>query len=298
MDYLVDSTLHKFNELDDEGRLICGGGSEDDVGRTVLRRAEPSDISRIRKLMQNKQNERQVYEHSNRGYIPKRSSGDVHKGRTKHQVSDLSSTLADVTINGEMNNQITKRIGMKKSAASSMSHLWSSSSSTILLLCRAIAAYEDPPLGCAYLSFDFSMDKGKVLRVIEMGSESHLPQERFLDCLQSFANCMNFAFEPSHCKQDRLRYTTNDLICIVESFTKRPRDRDEHDVKDEESTAAATVDIDANGKSFQSLHPVQEESEGSDDDDSKSSGDQMAELPHQADKPPGSVKPSKRSRFQ
>ena len=298
MDYLVDSALQRFNELDDEGRLICGGGNEDDVGRTVLRRAEPSDLSRIKKLMQSKRQEKQAFERSNRDNYPKRNAVEVPKGRTKHQVSELSSTLADVTINGEISNQLVTRLRTNVST----SQLWSSTSSTVLLLCRAISAFEDPPLGCAYLSFDFSMEKGKVLRVVEIGSESHLPQERFLDCLQSFATCMNFAFEPSRRiyvdeqRKNQLHYTTNDLLSIVASFTKRRRD--ELSTNIELSTVADDVELGTGGKRFQALRPVQEESERSDDDDSKSSGSQMVELPHPTNKPPGSVKPSKRSRFQ
>ena len=301
MDYCVDSALQRFNELDDEGRLICGGGNEDDVGRTILRRAEPSDLPRIRKLMRSKWNEKQVYDNKTRDNYSRRNSGDPNKGRSRQQVSELSSTLADVTINGEVDNQTKNRLQVQHPAAVSVSQFWSSTSSTVLLLCRAISAYEDPPLGCAYLSFEFSLKKGKVLSVIDIGSESHLPEERFLDCLQSFAACMHFAFErprytSSVTERGQMHYTTNDLMTIVKSFTKRGRDVE--NAKIDQTNVADDIDIGTGGKRFQALRPVQEETEGSEDDDSKSGGSQMTELPQTISKPSGSIKPSKRSRFQ
>eukprot|EP00934_Nitzschia_sp_Nitz4_P006258 Nitzschia sp. Nitz4//scaffold40_size135432//64331//67198//NITZ4_003244-RA/size135432-processed-gene-0.20-mRNA-1//1//CDS//3329551219//6248//frame0 len=72
-------------------------------------------------------------------------------------------------------------------------HLWSSS--IVLLLCRAIAPFEDPPLGCAVMTMGFSMNQGRTLRLAQMGSEPHLPRERFIECLESFAGCMQAILE-------------------------------------------------------------------------------------------------------
>ena len=138
-----------------------------------------------------------------------------------------------------------------------------------------------------------------MLRVVEIGSESHLPQERFLDCLQSFAACMHSTFERSRCTNEvvnRRHYTSHDLKSIVKSFTKRRRGVDSSTM--DPSNVAGSVEIGTGLKRFQALRPVQEESEGSDDDDSKSTGSQRTELSQPTNKAPGSVKPSKRSRFQ
>ena len=83
-----------------------------------------------------------------------------------------------------------------KGSASPAHRLWSSST-IILLLCRAIAPHEEPPLGCAVLTLGFSMQKGKVLRLAEIASEPHLPRERFIECLLSFADCMNCYLDTS-----------------------------------------------------------------------------------------------------
>jgi hypothetical protein len=61
----------------------------------------------------------------------------------------------------------------------------------VLLLCRAIAPYDDPPLGCAVVSIGFSLQRGKLLRIADISSKPHLPKERFLECLESFASCMD-----------------------------------------------------------------------------------------------------------
>ena len=125
----VDRALQR---LKDEHESLPPELTEDDVGRTILRRAGPEDLPRIRKL------------------LDERSASD----------DELSSR-------------------------------WWSTSSFALLLCRAIAALEDPPLGCAVLTLGFDMEKGKVLRVAQIGNEPHLPRERLLECLQTFAVCMN-----------------------------------------------------------------------------------------------------------
>jgi len=87
-------------------------------------------------------------------------------------------------------------LGYDKGSSSTALRLWSSST-IILLLCRAIAPHEDPPLGCAVLTLGFSMQKGKMLRLAQIASEPHLPKERFIECLLSFADCMGCSLETS-----------------------------------------------------------------------------------------------------
>lgn len=87
-------------------------------------------------------------------------------------------------------------LGIDKEGNFAAMQLWSSST-IILLLCRAIAPHEDPPLGCAVLTLGFSMRNGKTLRLAQLASQSHLPRERFLECLTSFANSMECCLETS-----------------------------------------------------------------------------------------------------
>jgi hypothetical protein len=87
-------------------------------------------------------------------------------------------------------------LGVDKHASSEGLRLWSSST-IVLLLCRAIAPHEDPPLGCAVLTLGFSMQRGMVLRLAQIASQSHLPRERFVECLTSFATCMGCLLDSS-----------------------------------------------------------------------------------------------------
>ena len=72
--------------------------------------------------------------------------------------------------------------------------LWGPLADTILL-CRAIAPHDEPPLGCAILTLGFNLFEGRVLRVAEIASEPHLPRERFVECLEKFAQNMNCKLE-------------------------------------------------------------------------------------------------------
>jgi hypothetical protein len=145
LDSKVELALQAVNELDDEGRSLPLDLTDEDVGRTILRRAVPGDLSRIKVLLAAQPNSspRPNFRQSSR--------------------DEPASALA--------------------------TQLWSSSC-IVLLLCRAIAAYEDPPLGCAILTLGFSMDSGPLLHVTQLASEHHLPKERFIECLQGFARAM------------------------------------------------------------------------------------------------------------
>jgi hypothetical protein len=90
------------------------------------------------------------------------------------------------------------------------------------LLCRAIASYDEPPLGCAVLTLGFSFQKGRVLRVAEIGSESHLPRERFVECLQQFAVNMKCELDTKPPKAREMQISTTPLLKnVVESYLKR-----------------------------------------------------------------------------
>ena len=147
LDAQVEQALHVLNEQDEEGRILPGELTEDDVGRTILRRALPDDLSRIKKLLLTE---------------PSHTSPWMRTSGT----DETSAALPFLA-----------------------SQLWSSSS-IVLLFCRAIGAYEDPPLGCALLTLGFSMDCGRLLIVSALASEPHLPKERFLECLGQFAAAM------------------------------------------------------------------------------------------------------------
>ena len=49
----------------------------------------------------------------------------------------------------------------------------------ILVLSQAIARPDEPPLGCAVLTLQFSLRKGRVLIICGMAHEGHLPRKQF-----------------------------------------------------------------------------------------------------------------------
>lgn len=172
LDGQVDKALQALNEHDEGGRSLPDELTVDDVGRTVLRRAEPEDIDRIRRLL---------------------SCNDA-SWTNAGNICPASILGAPLVAESYVTEGKNRRCAAGPDQDDGALGLWGSST-VVLLLCRAIAAFEDPPLGCAVLTLGFSMRKGRLLRIAQIGSEPHLPQERFLECLEAFASCMNCTLE-------------------------------------------------------------------------------------------------------
>jgi hypothetical protein len=96
--------------------------------------------------------------------------------------------------------------------------------SVTVFMCRAIALHDEAPLGYAMLTLGFSLPRGKVLRLTDIGSEPHLPRERFVERLQMLANHMKCQLDTGifhHKKSTKIQrriVTTSQLRDIVESF--------------------------------------------------------------------------------
>ena len=165
IDEQVDAALHALNEQDEDGKSLPARRelTEDDVGRAVLRKAtEDDDWVRIDKLFLSQMRKPAHGVASNK-------SATAHSGTAEEK---------------ELSSPLTIPHAALKSPSSC------GTNSIVLLLCRAIAPHEDPPLGCAEMTLGFSMDKGRLLRIAKIANEPHLPQERFLECLENFARCM------------------------------------------------------------------------------------------------------------
>jgi hypothetical protein len=232
LDAQVELALQAFNDRDEGGRSLRVPDelTVDDVGRTILRRAEPDDLPRIRKLLA--------------------TGGSGRRQKDSPAVGPISLL--------EIGDKLTKdSLGIQSDLAA---RLWSQSS-VVVLLCRAIAAYEDPPLGCAVLTLGFSMERGRVLRLAEIASETHLPQERFVECLEGFSSCMHCDLELESEKKTGKRFTTDDLKAIVESYvsTKSGNHGD-----DEVAVASVGPTSESIKRVSSPLQSVREESEGSD----------------------------------
>ena len=187
LDELVDAALQLQNEVDEEGRSLPTALNRDDVGRTVLRRAMPEDRRWIEKLLRD-------------------SSANSDPKRKKHSSSSNN--------NNNNNNNSNTLWGQKQR------EYWGSTTIT-LLLCRAIVPYDEPPLGCAILTLSFHWTKGRTLRIAAMGNGPHLPQERFLECLEVFGKHLKCELEE---KTDNPRTVlhTNELRGILKAYASSP----------------------------------------------------------------------------
>lgn len=262
VDFRVETALQICNDRDEEGRVLPEELTDDDVGRLVLRRAEPEDLPRIKKF---------------------RFVSGVSRRMTK---SPFESPNPDSKKASP--SMLTKTGSWPETEESSLTYLWSSST-IVLLLCRAIAAYEDPPLGCAVLTLGFSIEDGCTLRLAQIASEKHLPIERFLDYLQNFANCMKCELDTESLSEwpKIVVLSSNDCQAIIEShipiesglMTKKSSDQFG-------LSAANVVGKEVFREQPSKLQSVQEESEVS---DSSSNDKRLAKR---------NDKPSKRSRFQ
>ena len=150
-------------------QAVFEDGINDDVGRTVLRLGEDSDLKWIYKLLGNSETNKIPF---------------IGRPGNKERASvGLPGPFSLLQLRPADNTTSTDD-GVSKSNVSS--RLWGPVT-IILLLCRAIAPLDEPPLGCSILTVGFSMTKGKTLRIAEIGFEPHLPRERFIECLENFA---------------------------------------------------------------------------------------------------------------
>lgn len=258
LDEIIATALQKLNEHDEDGRSRPDELTVDDVGRTVLRRATPEDVQWIAKLSEG--------EHS-----------------SQYPVSVLGALIKD-------NHNSLTRSG--KDPSGSALRLWSASSTIFLLLCRAIAPYEDPPLGFAALTLGFSMERGRTLRVVKIASESHLPRERFIEVLQSFANQMVSSLEVSFSRsRTSANLQTNDIGEILGSHLCIPADCKQ--VFENVSNGVLSIEREEEPLASFQLQAVEEETE---DFEEICSGPECATEKRNAKK--ARVKPSKRSRVQ
>lgn len=280
LDERVDAALLVMNELDDEGRALPEQLSSNDVGRTVLRRAEPDDADWIRGLLANRDS-KPTSSHQN---------GSTLGPLSLLRVSPPSDSPSPAGLKTEDSNE----------SLSMPLRLWGSSTIT-LLLCRVISPKADPPLGCAVLTLGFSMEKGPMLRIAELVSEPHLPNERFIECLEKFASHMNCTLErddPSESSPSRTApvetvYSTEQLSAIIEAHLGSRGPGASESARDGRHTEQqrGILDLKTIGTSLQSVQ--EEEAEAEDDKDQQHDKDTRHDDRESKDDKP---KSSKRSR--
>jgi hypothetical protein len=265
LDDRITAALQKLNEHDDEGRSLPDEPTVDDVvGRTVLRRAGTEDLHWIAKLL-----------------------------------DEVKSPISPISVLGPLSPNKYQEEDSNELASASM-RMWSSST-IVLLLCRAIAPYDDPPLGCAVLFLGFSLEKGKLLRVAQIGSKPHLPRERFIECLQAFANSMQCSLETNNSATSQEKPNANvtmgrnDIKGILKSHFTASESIDQITVPWFLATSTKIYRQRSREESFVAapspLQSVQEESEGVEESGAESGPEKRVAKKDQD-------KPSKRSRVQ
>jgi len=162
----VDSVLLNLRDAVDNNET-----SDEDYSKFVLHRAKPEDCDCVHALLD---------KHKKRHHSPG-DSDLVFKGPlgllgTKSPGSEANDNIASYD---------SSRFKSEKA-----SNLWGTSA-IILLLSRVVAAHDEPPLGCAILILGFSLEDGRTLNMCDIAHETHLPRERFLECLCQFACNMN-----------------------------------------------------------------------------------------------------------
>lgn len=178
---LIERSLQQVNEAVDEKKLSYL--KEEDLSKTVLRRANIGDIQYIDKL-RSKSSKTPIYSPKS----PPQSSSKVAESAL-----DLLSAVND-------------QFG---------------DNSVVLMLSRAIASSDEPPLGYAVLTRTFSLQKGNVLVVSEFENEVHFPRERLVECLEEFGDKMKCKVEvesPKNNTCNNIFLTETQLQKLVQSY--------------------------------------------------------------------------------
>jgi len=215
---------------------------EDDLSKTILRRATIEDVSSIERLLANEDSDRKWPAHQDR--------------------SNGLSSVSPLALTGMTSRPLLGKISSGIDITTAASQLWGSQS-VVLILSRAIALPDEPPLGFAVLSTGFSMTKGRILRISEIANEVHFPRERLIECLEKLGGKLHCQVEDTdnNCHRSGILFTDFQLCDIVKSHAMHAK---------HVSITGECTDIQENrsqlhGKPLQSV-----KEEDNEDDDAKS----------------------------
>ncbi len=239
---IFDHALQSLNDADDERKPLSGYIKEDDLSKTILRRASVDDVSAIERLL-------------SKGRKHNHIRPQTKKGNIMTSIGPLSLIGLSLKTTGDYGNNEHFDISAKAS------QLWGSQS-VLVVLSRAIALPDEPPLGCAVLTLGFSLAKGKTLRIHDIAHEEHFPKERFVECLEALALKMKCSIDSSTISKGtfacKIFFNRDNLLDIVRQYTQPPNEINEVESNDSE------------GHSMQ-RRPLQSvKEEDNEDDDSKS----------------------------
>ena len=173
----VDAALQSLQDVDEEGRSASTDLSIE--GKFILRRANSDD------------------------------SDCVHTLLSKNEAkSTLQNSAKKQRFSGSNGFSILGPMGLLSMLPRN---------AIILLLSRAVAPHEEPPLGCAVLTLSTAR---RVLNICDIAHEKILPKERFMDCLTVFAEKMKCTLDNvgAHRHNRSLTVSSNKMMSIVRHY--------------------------------------------------------------------------------
>ena len=233
----IDAALQLLHENDDDKKPPSSSFKDNELSKTILRRATTEDVESLERLLRKEDNEQ--------------------NGKATLQTLPATfSSISPLSLIGISTKSSSQVFDHNIDISTTASQLWGSQS-VVLILSRAIASQDEPPLGCAVLSLGFSLAKGRLLRISEIRNEIHFPKERLIECLEELGNKMECTVEVRNQKKEinnGIFFTAENLQTIVQKYAKK-------EGVDSESSAKHT-----------SIHrPLQSvKEEDNEDDDAKS----------------------------
>ena len=163
-----DTKSEIWQEVDAALQSLLDGkvktSSIEDIGKIILRRAGEEDADYVHALLSKEASE---------------SSMPAKKQRLSSGDSDCDEQTSEGLLDEE--KKLTPRDAL-------------CNKTIILVLSRAIAL-RDPPLGCAILRLG-SADE-KTISLVRLECETHVPRERFVDCLEKFSFSLDCTLDSS-----------------------------------------------------------------------------------------------------
>ncbi len=239
----IDAALQLLHENDDERKTLLSSFKDNELSKTILRRATAEDVESLERLLSKEE----------RGQDGK-SSPSTSRPADFSSISPLS--LIGILTNNASPEFLARDVDISTIA----SQLWGNQS-VVLILSRAIASQDEPPLGCAVMSLGFSLSQGRILRINEIRNEIHFPKERLIECLEELGNKMECSVEVRNQKKEMntgIFFNTDNLQTIVRKYTKK---------------GGEDIDSESSPKHSTSIHrrPLQSvKEEDNEDDDAKS----------------------------
>jgi hypothetical protein len=158
LEELFDSAIQSLNDSEDDRGL--SSAEEYKLGQIILRRATLEDSTAIHKLLSKSK--------------PTKENGSSSHSRTK------ISRISPVHLVGP--SPLPPGSEMAPDYNDIAQILWGCQS-VVVLIVRAVASYDKPPLGFAVLSLSFSTTQGRIFCLSEIAHEEHFPRERFDEIL-------------------------------------------------------------------------------------------------------------------